>query len=181
MSNLLSSKNWMLLLRGHPLDVLMFLNHFLSGIYSFKTNYPNWEPDGNGKQFMSVLADFRLRNEEYDLSMGQLFSSVRLPQPPNQLRPWGAPMPGNSLYTRSFNSTVRDRFGPNIPFARPSPANGASSDLQRSLTQHHNHLKIWRLGYCLMEDIVKVGERSQMVSVSGTVALMRVYQVGLMI
>ncbi|XP_024386902.1 autophagy-related protein 9 [Physcomitrium patens] len=98
---------------------------------SFKTNYPNWEPDGNGKQLMSVLADFRLRNEENELAMGQLFSSVRLPQPPNQLRPWGSPMPGNSLYTRSVNSTVRDRFANNIPFARP-PANQASSDLLRN-------------------------------------------------
>ncbi|KAG0627007.1 hypothetical protein M758_2G167400 [Ceratodon purpureus] len=107
---------------------------------SFKTNYPNWEPDGNGKQFMSVLADFRLRNEENELAMGQLFSSVRLPQPPNQLRPWGAPMPGNSLYTRSFNSTVRDRFATNIPFARPSSVNGASSDLQRSITENSDQI-----------------------------------------
>ena len=89
---------------------------------------------------MSVLADFRLRNEESDLAMGQMFSSVRLPQPPNQLRPWGAPMPGNSLYTRSVNSTVRDRFGHNIPFARPSSVNGASSDVQRSLTENSDQI-----------------------------------------
>lgn len=108
----------------------MFWNRCLSGIPSFKANYPNWEPDEKGKEFLSVLADFRLRKEENDLAMGQMFSSVRLSQPPNQLRPWGAPMPvpvpGTSLYTRSVNSTVRDRFGHTIPFVRPSSMNGSS-------------------------------------------------------
>lgn len=114
---------------------------------SFKTNYPNWEPDGNGKQFMSVLADFRLRKEENDLAKGQLFSSVRLPQPPNQLRPWGAtmpvPVPRNSLYTRSVNSTVRDRFGHNIPFARPSSMNGSHPDLQNDPVAESSEQMYW--------------------------------------
>jgi hypothetical protein len=95
-------------------------NHFLCGVYSFKTNYPNWEPDVNCKQFMSQLVDFRLRNDENDLAMGQLFSSLQQSQSPNQLGPWGAPMPGHSLLSRSVNSTVRDRFGHSIPFARPT-------------------------------------------------------------
>lgn len=89
---------------------------------------------------MSVLADFRLRNEENELAMGQMFSSVRLPNPPNQLRPWGAPIPGNSLYTRSVNSTVRDRFGHNIPFARPTSMNGSYSDLQRPVTENSEQM-----------------------------------------
>lgn len=94
---------------------------------SFKSNYPNWEPDGNGKQFMSVLTDFRLRKEENDLAMGHLFSSVRLPNPPNQLRPHGAPR-SDSPYIRSVNSSVRDRFGNRIPFNRAYSMSNAGAD-----------------------------------------------------
>ena len=37
--------------------------------FSFKTNYPNWEPDVNGKQLMSQLSAFRLRNDENVLAI----------------------------------------------------------------------------------------------------------------
>jgi len=93
-------------------------------MYSFKTNYPNWKPVGNGKQLMSVLANFRQKTEENDLAMGQLFSSVRLP---NQL---GPPMPGTSHYTCSVTSSARDGVGHivNIPSA-------SYTDLQRAAAE----------------------------------------------
>ncbi|CAM6017248.1 unnamed protein product [Sphagnum balticum] len=95
---------------------------------SFKSNYPNWEPDGKGKQFMSVLDDFRVRNEGSEGPMAPLFSSVRLPQSGNQLRPQTAARSSNSPYTRSMNSSVRDRFGHHIPFTHPHSTNDSCLD-----------------------------------------------------
>lgn len=95
---------------------------FLFGVFSFKFNYPNWEPDGDGNHLMSVLADFRLRNEESDHAVGQSSSSVC--KSPNQLRPSGAPVSsprtGASLNTHSVNLSVQDRVGLNVPFVRPT-------------------------------------------------------------
>lgn len=102
---------------------------------SFKTNYPNWEPDGNGKQFMSVLADFRHKNCDNDPAMAHLFSSVHVQLPPNQLRPWGEPTSGHGPYIRSEPSSVRDRFGNLVPFTFPYSTNEMIPDLEAGRSQ----------------------------------------------
>jgi len=112
---------------------------------SFKFNYPNWEPDGDGKHLMSVLADFRVRNEEGDHAVGQSSSSVC--KSPNQLRPSGAPVSaagtGASLYTRSVNLSVQDRVGLNIPFVRPSLMDGSYSRLRCDRVAESSEQMYW--------------------------------------
>jgi hypothetical protein len=95
---------------------------------SFKGNYPNWEPDGKGKQFMSVLADFRDQNEGSEGSMAALFSSLCLSQSGNQLRPQAAARSSNSPYIRSMNTSVRARSGHHIPFTHPHSTNDGCLD-----------------------------------------------------
>jgi hypothetical protein len=77
---------------------------------------------------MSVLDDFRVRNEGSEGPMAPLFSSVPLPQSGNQLRPQAAARSSNSPYTRSMNSSVRDRFGHHIPFTHPHSTNDSYLD-----------------------------------------------------
>jgi hypothetical protein len=95
---------------------------------SFKGNYPNWEPDGKGKQFMSVLADFREQNEGSEGPMAPLFSSLCLSQSGNQLRPQAAARSSNSPYIHSMNTSVRARFGHHIPFTHPHSTNDSCLD-----------------------------------------------------
>ncbi|XP_002982911.2 autophagy-related protein 9 [Selaginella moellendorffii] len=46
---------------------------------SFKSNYPNWEPDAKGKQFLNLLAQFRMRHEDpatHPMSIPSLSSTI---------------------------------------------------------------------------------------------------------
>eukprot|EP01018_Ginkgo_biloba_P034498 Gb_31273 [translate_table: standard] len=45
---------------------------------SFKSSYPSWEPNAQGKQFLSTLLDFRL--QEQDREATQVYSSDRISQ-----------------------------------------------------------------------------------------------------
>ncbi|KAL3686025.1 hypothetical protein R1sor_004047 [Riccia sorocarpa] len=83
---------------------------------SFKSNYPNWEPDGNGKQLLSVLADFRTRKEDmalYTLAHANTSFDARMRSIPRM---------GESLYHRSSDSQSRERFLYRMPLSRSHPA-----------------------------------------------------------
>ncbi|OAE25942.1 hypothetical protein AXG93_1712s1200 [Marchantia polymorpha subsp. ruderalis] len=91
---------------------------------SFKSNYPNWEPDGNGKHLLSVLADFRSRKEDLGLfNLAHANSTL-------DARMRSIPRMGDSLYQRAADFSSRDRFGQRMPSSRPSPLDDVQDSAQ---------------------------------------------------
>ncbi|GLJ42584.1 hypothetical protein SUGI_0882740 [Cryptomeria japonica] len=91
-------------------------------LLSFKSSYPSWEPNAQGKQFLDTLMDFR--QQEQDRQAIQMYSPDRTSQKMPSIRGLGS----------AYSSGLREGVPPRLPLPRPRSAEVQTGQLDQPWT-----------------------------------------------